>query len=116
MVEHDADASVSPFVKLLNALSGEHEHFHADHSSSAKDHSMTIAYVCAHTLAKSASRQFAESTCWPRTSGDAGAFAGINPTITSGSPLIRADQRLLWRFGKLRAARVSALQSPRCCI
>jgi len=47
---------------------------------------MTIAYVCAHTLAKSASRQFAESTCWPRTSGDAGAFAGINPTITSGRP------------------------------
>lgn len=55
VVEHDADGSVSPFVKLLNAGSGEHEHFHADYSSSAKDHSMTIAYFCAHTLDGSAS-------------------------------------------------------------
>jgi hypothetical protein len=40
------------------------------------------------------------------------AFIVTDPTITSGSPVIRVDQRLLWRFGKLRAARVSALQTP----
>jgi len=43
-------------------------------------------------------------------------FVGTDPTITSGSPVIRADQRLLGRFGKLSAARVSALQSARCRI
>ena len=42
--------------------------------------------------------------------------AGTDPTITSGSPVTAPDQRLLWRFGKLRAAPASALQSPRCCI
>jgi hypothetical protein len=39
-------------------------------------------------------------------------FAGTDPTMTSGPPVIRGDQRLLWGFGKLRAARVSALQNP----
>jgi hypothetical protein len=38
-------------------------------------------------------------------------FVGTDPTITSGSAVIRADQRLLGHFGKRRAACVS-LQSP----
>jgi hypothetical protein len=40
-------------------------------------------------------------------------LVGTDTTITSGSPVIRADQRLLWRFGRLRAARVSGLQDLR---
>jgi hypothetical protein len=43
------------------------------------------------------------------------AFVGTDPTITSGSAVIRADQQLLGHFGKRRAACVS-VQSAHCCI
>jgi len=39
-------------------------------------------------------------------------FLGTDPTITSGSPVIRADQWLLGRFGKLRADRFGAAKRP----
>jgi hypothetical protein len=42
-------------------------------------------------------------------------LVGTDPTITSGSAVIRADQQLLGHFGKRRAACVS-LQSAHCCI
>jgi hypothetical protein len=42
-------------------------------------------------------------------------FVGTDPTTTSESAVIRADQHLLGHFGKRRAAFVS-LQSARCCI
>jgi hypothetical protein len=42
-------------------------------------------------------------------------FVGTDPTITSGSAVIRADQQLLGHFGKRRAACVS-VQSAHCCI
>jgi hypothetical protein len=45
-----------------------------------------------------------------RRLADARAFLGTDLTISSGSLVIRAVQRLLERFGKLCTARVSALR------